>query len=131
MFDLDNPGMYGQTLGFLQESAGWTPGLKQVFIDLGAESLDRMLKRKDAKAPSLCMLEVNGDTQLGYVVYDVIDINATANGPLEALLALLAVYYTFDPDYPKVYSQTLDFYKKVLGEQQVCNTWTSTWVRSH
>ena len=67
MFDLDYPGVHGQTLGFLQESAGWTTGLKQVFVDLGAESLDRVLKPKDAKAPSLCILEVNGDYQLGYV----------------------------------------------------------------
>ena len=72
-------------------------------FDLGAESLDRVLKPKDAKAPSLRILEVNGDYQLGFVVYDGIAINTMANGPLEALLVLMAVYYTFDLEYPGVY----------------------------
>ena len=86
-------------------------------FDLGAQSLDRMLKPKDAKAPSLRILEVNGYYQLGFVVYDGIAINTMANGPLEALLVLMAVYYTFDLDYPGVYGQTLGFLQeKVLGE---------------
>ncbi|XP_038065740.1 uncharacterized protein LOC119735869 [Patiria miniata] len=78
--------------------------------DISDDEVEEVLKTGDRDPPHLLVLKKGGTIAGTFVVGDTVSImcHSTSDKSItSAMLTLIAVYYVFDLDYPKIYSQLL------------------------
>ena len=73
---------------------------------------------KELQAPQLVLFISSDELQQTVVCGDNVKVVFNPTEAVDALLLLLAVYYAFDLEYPKIYSQVLGFFQQyIVGEK--------------
>lgn len=78
-----------------------------MFQDVPDDEVAKTLATKKLTPPKIFIIKSNGQVKGQYIVADGVYIDCCSMSGNAAILMLLAVYYVFDLEYPRMYSQLL------------------------
>lgn len=82
--------------------------------DLPDEDIQKSLKTKTLQPPKLVVFKSEGKIKGQYIVSDNTYIECCATSANASILELMAAYYVFDMEYPRMYSQLLGILQTYL-----------------